>query len=220
MNFPLQELKPTISNIGDENIVASMVVYSGGKMKRSDYRTFKIVSTDGRDDYASMREALSRRLSHIGDGSASLGERPDLILLDGGETHVGAVKPILKKMELDIPLFGMVKDDYHKTRAITDGEKEISIATEMNVYTFVYNIQEEAHRFAYLNSQNAKLKSLTRSSLEEISGIGKKKAKILLSAMSLSDIKIAKEETLRKIKGISEKDAKNIYEYFKSYENK
>ena len=204
-----------ISNVGDECITASMVVSIDGKCKRSEYRTFKIQTTDGRDDYGSMREALSRRLSHIGDGSPSLGERPDLILLDGGDTHVGAIKPILKKLELDIPVFGMVKDDFHKTRAITDGEKEISIALEMNVYAFVYNIQEEAHRFAYLNSQNSKLKSLTSSSLEEIEGIGKKKAKILLSAMSISDIKIASEDELKAIKGISEKDAKNIYEYYR-----
>ena len=204
-----------ISNVGDECITASMVVSVDGKCKRSEYRTFKIQTTDGRDDYGSMREALSRRLSHIGDGTASLGERPDLILLDGGDTHVGAIKPILKKLELDIPVFGMVKDDFHKTRAITDGEKEISIALEMNVYAFVYNIQEEAHRFAYLNSQNSKLKSLTSSSLEEIDGIGKKKAKLLLSAMSISDIKIESENELKAIKGISDKDAKNIYEYYR-----
>ncbi len=205
-----------ISNIGDECITASMVVSVDGKCKRSEYRTFKIGTTDGRDDYASMREALTRRLSHIGDGSPSLGERPDLILLDGGDTHVGAVKPILKQLEMDIPVFGMVKDDFHKTRAITDGEKEISIALEMNVYAFVYNIQEEAHRFAYLNSQNAKLKTLTSSSLEKIDGIGKKKAKLLLSAMNISDIKIASEDELKKIKGISEKDAKNIYNYYRN----
>ena len=204
-----------ISNVGDECITASMVVSVDGKCKRSEYRTFKIQTTDGRDDYGSMREALTRRLSHIGDGSASLGERPDLILLDGGDTHVGAIKPILKKLELDIPVFGMVKDDFHKTRAITDGEKEISIALEMNVYAFVYNLQEEAHRFAYLNSQSSKLKSLTSSSLEKIDGIGKKKAKLLLGAMNISDIKIASEDELKKIKGISEKDAKNIYEYYR-----
>ena len=205
-----------ISNIGDECITASMVVSVGGKCKRSEYRTFKIQTTDGRDDYGSMREALSRRLSHIGDGSASLGERPDLILLDGGEGHVNAVKPLIKKLEMDIPVFGMVKDDFHKTRAITDGEKEISIALELNVYAFVYNIQEEAHRFSYLSSQNTKIKSITASSIEKIDGIGKKKAKLLLSAMSISDIKIAEAEELAKIKGISEKDAKNIYEYYRN----
>ncbi len=208
-----------ISNIGDESIVASMVVSKNGKMKKSEYRTFKINSTNGQNDYGSMKEALTRRLGHIGDSSPSLGERPDLILLDGGDGHVKAVKPIIEQMGLDIPVYGMVKDDYHKTRAITDGEKEISIATEMNVYTFVYNIQEEAHRFAYLSSQNSKLKNLTRSSLEEIPGIGKKKAKILLCAMPLSDIKIANAEELSKIHGISKKDAESIESYFKNTAN-
>ena len=193
-----------------------MVVGSDGKLKKSDYRTFTVKTTDGQDDYGSMREALTRRLSHIGDGSPSFSEQPDLILLDGGDAHVGVGKEVLGSLELDIPLFGMVKDDFHKTRALTDGEREISIALEMNVYAFVYNIQEEAHRFAYLNSQSSKLKSLTSSSLEKIDGIGKKKAKLLLGAMSISDIKIASEDELKKIKGISEKDAKNIYEYYRN----
>ena len=204
-----------ISNIGDECIVASMVVSLDGKMKKSDYRSFKITTTGGRDDYASMREALSRRLSHIGDGSASLGERPDLILLDGGEGHVAAVKPIIAKLQLEIPVFGMVKDEYHKTRVITDGEREISIAHDPGVFSLVYNIQEEAHRFAYLNSQGSKLKSLTRSSLEEIAGIGKKKAKLLLAALTLGEIKTASVDTLEAINGISKKDAENIYIYFR-----
>ena len=203
-----------ISNIGDENIVASMVVCESGKMKKSDYRSFKISTTDGRDDYASMREALTRRLMHIGDGSPSLGERPDLILLDGGEGHVATIKPVLQSMGIDIPVFGMVKDDYHKTRAITDGEREIAIATEMNVYNLVFNIQEEAHRFAYMTSQSGKRKSLTRSSLENIRGIGKKKAKLLLSAMTLSELSVASTEELAAIGGISNKDAENIYAYF------
>ena len=204
-----------ISNVGDENIVASMVVCLDGKMKKSEYRSFKINSTDGRDDYASMKEALSRRLSHIGDSSPSLGERPDLILLDGGDTHVGAVLPVLQSMGLDIPVFGMVKDDFHKTRAITDGVREISIAQEMNVYAFVYNIQEEAHRFAYSHSQKGKIKNLTRSSLEKIPGIGPKKAKTLLSKMTLTDIKFANSDELSKIDGISRRDAENIYAYFR-----
>jgi excinuclease ABC subunit C len=203
-----------ISNIGDENIVASMVVCENGKMKKSDYRSFKINTTDGRDDYGSMKEALTRRLMHIGDGSASLGERPDLILLDGGDGHVCTVKPVLESMGIDVPVFGMVKDDYHKTRAITDGEHEIAIATEMNVYNLVFTIQEEAHRFAYLTSQSGKRKSLTRSSLENIRGIGKKKAKLLLSAMTLRELSVASTKELANIDGISAKDAENIYTYF------
>ena len=203
-----------ISNIGDECITASMVVWQEGKLKKSDYRSFKITSTQGRDDYASMREVIGRRLSHIGDGSASLGEMPDLILLDGGENHVRAVRPILDAFETTASLFGMVKDDYHKTRAITDGEREISIAQETNVYAFVYNLQEAAHRFAYKSTDKAKRKTLTKSSLEKIDGIGPAKAKLLLSAMPIAAIRRAEIKELCAIKGISEKDAGKIYEYY------
>ena len=207
-----------ISNIGNENIVASMVVWQGGKLKRSDYRSFNIKTTSGQDDYASMREALSRRLLHIGDGTPSLGERPDVILLDGGVGHVSAVSEVMHTLNLDIPLFGMVKDDYHKTRAITDGKTEISIAREMNVYTFVYNLQEEAHRFAGKQSSGAKRKTLRHSSLEKIEGIGPKKAKILLHAMPLSKIRGASVDELSKIRGISERDAERIRAYFEKSE--
>lgn len=204
-----------VSNIGNENITASMVVYSGGKMKKSDYRSFSIKTTRGADDYASMREALGRRLSHIGDGTLSLGEMPDLILIDGGDAHVGVVRSVMEERGIDIPLFGMVKDDYHKTRAITDGKREISIAKEQGVYAFIYNIQEEAHRFALKNSSGAKRKTLTRSSLEKIKGIGPKKAKLLLAAMPLGRIRTASVEELSDIKGVSRADAESIYEYYR-----
>jgi len=203
-----------ISNIGNENIVASMIVWRDGKLSRTDYRSFNIKTTGGADDYGSMREALSRRLSHIGDGSASLGDEPDLILLDGGVGQVGAVREILDKMELEIPLFGMVKDDFHKTRAITDGEREISIAHEMNVYAFIYKLQEEAHRFAVRGSTGGKIRSLTHSSLERIPGIGEKKARILLRAHKISEIKALSREELAAISGISKRDAESIYSYY------
>ncbi len=204
-----------ISNIGNENITASMVVYEGGRLKKSDYRIFTVRRGEGADDYASMKEALTRRLLHIGDGTASLGMRPDLLLIDGGKGHVNTVKDVLKQLQIDIPALGMVKDDYHKTRALTDGENDISIAQEMQVYTFIYKLQEEAHRFAVKSSQRAKTKTLTHSSLERIDGIGPKKAKALLKAMTLSEIKASDLDALKKIKGISEKDAENIYNYYK-----
>ena len=203
-----------ISNFGNESIFASMVVYSDGKLKKSDYRAFAIKSTDGQDDYGSMREAIGRRLSHIGDGTASLGETPDLILLDGGVGHVGAIKELFSELDIDIPVYGMVKDDFHKTRAITDGTDEISIAREMNVYTFIYNLQEEAHRFALKHSTRDKSKKLVNSTLTKITGIGEKKARLLLSSMPYAKIKTAKPEELMTIKGISEKDALAIREYF------
>lgn len=205
-----------ISNIGKEHITASMVVYDGGRLKRSDYRSFNIKTVkDAPNDYASMREALTRRLSHLGDGTASLSCEPSLILVDGGVGHVGVAKEVLRELGCDIPVFGMVKDDFHKTRALTDGENEISIAIEPSVYTFIYNLQEEAHRFAITHSQEAKKKTLTHSSLEKISGIGPAKARLLLSAMSLSQIRVASAEELEKIKGISKKDAELISSHFK-----
>lgn len=203
-----------ISNVGNENIVASMVVWADGKLKKSDYRLFNIKSTDGQNDYGSMREALTRRLAHIGEGEGSMSEMPDLILVDGGDAHVGVAREVLLSMDMEIPVFGMVKDDFHKTRALTDGAREISIAKEFDVYAFIYNLQEEAHRFALKASSGAKTKSLTKSSLEQIEGIGPAKAKKLLSAMPLSKIKAASVEELSAIRGIGEADAKNIYNHF------
>ena len=209
-----------ISNVGNESIVASMVVYEGGRLKKSDYRLFSVRSTAGQDDYGSMREALKRRLSHIGDGTPSLGERPDVILVDGGAGHVGVAKEVLSEIGEDIPIFGMVKDDYHKTRALTDGKREISIAKEFDVYAFIYNLQEEAHRFALKASSNSKRKTLTHSVLEKIDGIGKSKAKALLAAYPLGKIKTASVEELLEVSGIGRRDAERIYEYFRKSEKK
>ena len=209
-----------ISNIGNENIVASMVVWSGGKLKKSDYRLFSIKTTDGADDYGSMREALTRRLSHIGDGSASLGDMPDLILVDGGDAHVGVARGVLESFSLEIPVFGMVKDDYHKTRALTDGENEISIAKEFDMYAFIYNLQEEAHRFAIKSSQRGKIKTMTHSSLEKIEGIGPKKARALLSAMPIGKIRTATVDELCEVKGIGRSDAERIVKYFEEKRGK
>ena len=209
-----------ISNIGDESIVASMVVYDGGGLKKSDYRLFTIGTTSGQDDYGSMREALTRRLSHIGDGTASLGERPDLILVDGGATHVAVAKEVLSALEEEISVFGMVKDDYHKTRALTDGKSEISIAKEFDVYAFIYNLQEEAHRFAVKASSASKRKTLTHSVLEKIEGIGAAKARALLSAYPLGKIKSSSVDELMAVKGIGRSDAERIYAYFRKNEKK
>lgn len=209
-----------ISNIGNENIVASMVVWSGGRLKKSDYRLFSIKTTDGADDYGSMREALTRRLSHIGDGTGSLGDMPDLILVDGGDAHVGVAKGVLTSLSLEIPVFGMVKDDFHKTRALTDGKNEISIAKEFDMYAFIYNLQEEAHRFAVKSSQKGKIKTMTHSSLEKIEGIGPAKARALLAAMPLGKIRTATVEEISSVKGIGTSDAERIVAYFKEKRGK
>jgi len=209
-----------ISNFGNESIFASMVVYKRGRLAKSDYRAFAIRTTGGADDYGSMREALTRRLGHIGDGTASLGEMPDLILLDGGVGQVSAVRGVLRELSLDIPLYGMVKDDFHKTRAIVDEDREISIAREMNVYAFVYNLQEEAHRFALKHSSGNQSKKLTRSTLTRIKGIGDSKARALLSAMPMAKIKLASVEELSAVKGISVRDAEAVYSYFEEERKK
>lgn len=205
-----------ISNLGSEHITASMAVFVNGKPKRSDYRTFKIRTTDGIDDYGAMREALTRRLAHIGDGSPSLGDAPDLILVDGGVGHVHAGKTALDETgHPEIPLFGMIKDDFHKTRAMTDGEREISFAKKQEVYVLIYKIQEEAHRIAVSSVMRAKSKTLTRSSLEKIPGIGPAKAKRLLAAFgSLRALSDADETTLAAVRGITARDAKTVAAYF------
>ena len=210
-----------ISNFGDEAITCGMVVYENGAPKKSDYRTFKIRTTDGADDYGAMKEAISRRLSHIGDGTASLSEKPDLILLDGGVGHVHTIRPVLEEKYPDIPLFGMVKDEYHKTRCLTDGEYEISIANEKAVFPFIFGIQEEVHRTAIRAMKKRKTRSLKKSTLEQIQGIGTAKARILLKRFgSISAIKEADAETLAAVKGITQTDALKIRKFYQEQEEK
>jgi len=206
-----------ISNLGHEHITAGMIVTDGTKFKKSDYRYFKIKSIkDGTDDYASMREALYRRFAHLEDESGSFAELPDLILLDGGRGHVSTVKDLLDEMGIDVPVFGMVKDDFHKTRALCTADEEISIAKENAVFVFIYKIQEEVHRFTVSKMSAAKSKTLTKSSLTKISGIGDAKAKLLLKAMgSYTAVKAADVDSLCAVKGISRKDAENIVAYFR-----
>ena len=205
-----------ISNLGHEHITAGMIVSEGGKLKKADYRSFKIKSvTDGTDDYQSMREALSRRLAHLDDEEGSFAALPDLILLDGGRGHVSVVRELLAEMGLDIAVFGMVKDDFHKTRALCTDSEEISIARENSVFVFIYKLQEEVHRFTVSKMSNAKSKTLTKSSLTKIKGIGDAKAKALLKEFGgYAAVKKASVDELCAVKGISRSDAENIVEYF------
>ena len=204
-----------ISNIGSEHKTCGMVVAKEGKLRRSDYRSFTIKTVEGIDDYASMREAIKRRLEHLSDESGSFSEYPDLILLDGGKGHVSTVRALMREMGVEIPTFGMVKDDFHKTRALCDEEREISIAREQSVFSLIYRIQEEVHRYSVSRMDTAKRKTLTTSSLEKIDGIGKAKAKALLTYFGgLSKVREATKEDLCAVGGIGEKDAENIYRYF------
>lgn len=200
-----------ISNYGDEHITAGLIALQKGKFYKKGYRTYKIHSA-GQDDYSAMCEALERRCTHREEQPL-----PDLFLLDGGKGHVGVVKALFAQLGVNVPVFGMVKDDFHKTRALTDGENEISIAHDQAVFVFVYKIQEEVHRFALSRMQNAKRKEFKHSSLEKIKGIGAQKAALLLKQFgSVSGVKKATEGELAAVKGISQKDAAVVYAYFHS----
>ena len=201
-----------ISNFGDEAITAGMVVYENGKPKKSDYRLFTIKSTQMRDDYASMREAVSRRIAHLSDSGAV---PPDLLLIDGGETHRAVAAEAVAEAGYAIPVFGMVKDDYHKTRALVGEGGEISIAAEKAVYTLIYKIQEEVHRFTISRMSAAKRKTEKTSVLEEIDGIGKAKARALLAHFGgLAAIKKATAAELLEVKGITPTLADAILAHF------
>ena len=198
-----------ISNMGNDAIVAGKISVAGSKFVKDEYRSYNIKGTDGQDDYASMSEALRRRLRHSEE------QYPDLILLDGGKTHVSAVKKVLEEEGADIPVFGMVKDDYHKTRALTDESSEIGIAREPEVYNFIYRIQEEIHRFTIGRMRSKRSAGIKRSSLESISGIGPAKAKKLLASFkTIENIKKASAAELAETKGISVSDAESIAQYF------
>ncbi len=210
-----------ISNYGKEHLTAGMVVLKDGKPAKSDYRTFRIRTVEGTDDYASMCEAIGRRLEHLTDEKGSFSELPDLILLDGGRGHVGVVRALIAERGLDIPVFGMVKDDYHKTRALCTDCEEISVARAQDVFSLLYRLQEEVHRYTIGRMQGAKRRTIRRSALTEIPGIGDSKAKKLLAAFGgLAALKQAGEEAIAAVSGISQKDAAAVRGYFDEQANK
>ncbi|MBE6674158.1 MAG: excinuclease ABC subunit UvrC [Ruminococcaceae bacterium] len=205
-----------ISNLGNEHITAGMIVAENGKLKKSDYRVFKIKDQNGADDYAAMTEVILRRMSHLNDSTGSFAQMPDLILLDGGMTHVSVVKTALRENGINVPVFGMVKDEHHKTRTVVTESQEISIAKEQSVFVFVYKLQEEVHRFTVSKMDNSKRKTLKRYSLENVEGIGNTKARALMNHFkTLLAMKEASVEEICKVKGISQKDAERVYEYLK-----
>ncbi len=205
-----------ISNLSYENITAGMIVISEAEFKKKDYRIFGIKGVSGApDDYASMAEALRRRFAHATDESGSFSEMPDLILLDGGKGHVSTVKSLLSELGLDIPAFGMVKDDSHRTRALCTDEYEIDISETRQIFNFIYKIQEEVHRFTVSRMMGAKQRTLKSSILCEIKGIGKVKARILLDTFgSVKEISEASLSELMNAEGLSKKNAESVYKYF------
>ena len=199
-----------ISNYGDEHITAGMVVFEGGKPKKSDYRIFNI-KQGARNDYGAMKEAVGRRIAHADEMPL-----PDLFLIDGGEGHISAVNEVLRDNGVSVPALGMVKDEHHKTRALVGENGEISIALEQPVFVLIYGIQEEVHRFSVSKMTQKKRKTLKRSSLENIAGVGPAKAKAILSYFGgLAAVKKADVDELEKVKGVDRALAEKITEYFK-----
>ncbi len=212
-----------ISNLGAEHVTAGMIVAQDGLLKKSEYRLFRIRTVSGApDDYASMRETLVRRMGHLDDGGETgMGVRPDLILLDGGRGHVSVVREALREIgREDIPVYGMVKDDRHRTRALTDDEREYPLAQDEGMFRFVYQLQEEVHRYTVSHMSEAKRKTIRRSTLEKIDGIGPAKARALMAHFgTLAAVKEADEDALKAVKGITAADAERIRKAFSGEEN-
>ena len=205
-----------ISNTaGDEN-VAGMVVFSGGKPDKKSYRRFKIKGFSGQDDYRSMAEVLDRRFNEYERAQdGGFARLPDLILLDGAHGQISAVLPVLKAHGIDVPVFGMVKDGKHRTRAIATTGEDIEIKGNRAVFSFITAIQDEVHRYSVGYHRNRKIRKMLGSSLTEIPGVGEKTARLLLKNFkTVSAIKSATADQLSAVKGISKNTAENIYKFF------
>lgn len=207
-----------ISNLAGGENVAGMVVFENGRPLRSAYRKFKIKTVEGQDDYASMQEVISRRLNEYveqKETGSGFGRLPDLILLDGGKGHVGAVRPVLEDFGLPIPLFGMVKDDKHRTRAIAKDGGEIAINSNRRAFTLVSSIQDEVHRFAIGYHRQLRKKSTISSTLTSIPGVGPTRARALLRHFrTITAIRGADLEELFTAPGMNKPAAQCVYDYF------
>lgn len=207
-----------ISNIGSETIVAGMVVFEGGRPLKGAYRKFSVRSVVGKpDDYASMREVLTRRLEryeqHKQEG-VGFGRLPDLILLDGGRGHVAAVKPLVRQMGFDIPIFGMAKDDRHRTRTIATEDGELSVSSFHAAFDLLTSIQDEVHRFSIGYSRSKHASRAMESVLRSVEGIGEKRAKnLFLRFRTLKAMEAATVEQLEETPGMTHLTALNLYRY-------
>lgn len=192
-----------ISNIQGVDSIGTMVVYTKGIKDKKEYRRFKIKTVEGPDDYASMAEVLDRRLKH--------GNLPDLILLDGGKGQVSAVKKVLEENGEDIPLWGMYKDDRHRTKGLLNGEKTIELDRTTSLYRFVAGIQEEVHNYSISYHRSLRDKKMTKSILDDIPGIGPKRKKALMDRFKDVDkLKEASKDDLVAIDGITDKLADEV----------
>jgi excinuclease ABC subunit C len=216
-----------ISNISGIYSVGSMVVFENGTPKKSDYRRFRIKSTTTPDDYKSMKEILKRRFSRGLKEKEMIKESqiplegfsifPDLIMIDGGKGQVNAALEVLEELNLKIPVCGLVKDDFHKTRGIIYNNKEIQLDKDSLEFKFIYRIQEEAHRFAISYHRSLRSKEMLKSELDDIKGIGqKRKAALLKHFKSVDNIKKASVEELAQVDGMNKKIAEELYNYFRN----
>lgn len=216
-----------ISNINGFENVGSMVVYERGKPKRSDYRKFRIKSVSGPDDYACMREVLTRRFLHGMEESKELKEKqideeygsftkfPDLLLMDGGRGQVNIALSVLEELHIDIPVCGMVKDDNHRTRGLYFQNEELPIDTHSEGFKLITRIQDEAHRFAIEYHRSLRSKSQVKSVLDDIPGVGPARRKALMKHFkSLEEIKGATVEQLLELPEMNERIAKEIVAFF------
>lgn len=201
-----------ISNFGDTGVVGGMIVYRNGRPFKAGYRKFAIKGVDGQNDYACMQEVLRRRMMRYLDGDENFSPLADLILLDGGKGHISAVSEVLDELKIDVPLFGLVKDSKHRTRAIAKEGGEIEIKSNKALFALLTNIQDEVHRFS-ITFQRVKHKQKTYSlELTEVKGIGEAKARALLKTFrTKAAMKAASPEELQKAAKISEEKARELY---------
>jgi excinuclease ABC subunit C len=215
-----------ISNISGFESVGSMVVYENGKPKRNDYRKFKIKWVKGPDDYASMREVLTRRLTHglkedeelkekKLDGYGSFNRYPDLIMMDGGKGQVNIAEKVLEDLKMTIPVCGMVKDDNHRTRGLLFNNDEIPLDHSSEAFKLITRIQDETHRFAIEYHRQLRGKSQVHSILDDIEGIGTTRRRALMKHyQSLEAIKAATVEELAGVETMNMRSARQVYDFF------
>ncbi len=210
-----------ISNISGEMSVGSMVVYENGKAKPSDYRKFRIKSVQGADDYASLREVLTRRFRKALEEDEQFAKLPDLILMDGGKGQVNVCLEVLKQLGLGIKVCGMVKDDRHRTRGLYYENREILPDTRGEGFHLLTRIQDEAHRFAVEYHRSLRTKTMVKSSLDDIKGIGPVRRRALMKHFKeIENIKKASIEELAQAAGMDKKSAAAVYAYFHAAEEK
>lgn len=205
-----------ISNMGDSAIVGGMVVFLNGRPHKKAYKKFKIVGQSTQDDYKAMQEMLTRRFNHYWknkDSNDGFGRLPDLILLDGGTGHLAAIMPVLVQTGIDVPIFGMVKDNKHKTRAIASNGGEISIASHKAAFSLITQIQDEVHRYSINYQRNVHKKSTYELTLTRVDGIGEKKAAALLKAFNTrAALKAATVVQLKDIAKVNDAIATELYD--------